>query len=70
MDVTRRRRATARRDRPAESGTGVPCAEAQADGVPCFELGIDCEDCDRPERVEEPPPDEPASAEWGPYAGI
>jgi hypothetical protein len=23
----------------------APCAQAQADGVPCMELGMDCEDC-------------------------
>ena len=28
--------------------TGGPlCAEAQADGVPCYELGRDCETCER-----------------------
>jgi len=26
---------------------GPPCGEAQADGVPCEEIGGDCEDCDR-----------------------
>ena len=25
---------------------GVLCAEAQADGVPCFELGRDCAECE------------------------
>ena len=25
---------------------GVLCAEAQADGVPCFELGRDCSECE------------------------
>jgi hypothetical protein len=34
-----------------ESGLGAPCWEAQADGVPCDELGVDCSDC---ERVEAP----------------
>ncbi len=33
------------RDAPA-GGTGL-CSEAQADGVPCTELGRDCEICDR-----------------------
>ena len=28
-----------------ETGQGVPCMEAQADGVPCFELGRECEEC-------------------------
>lgn len=31
---------------PVESG-GPPCPESQADGVPCDELGRDCEDCER-----------------------
>jgi hypothetical protein len=26
-------------------GTGALCAEAQADGVPCFEVGKDCAVC-------------------------
>lgn len=30
---------------PWETALGVLCAEAQADGVPCFELGRDCERC-------------------------
>ncbi len=29
------------------AGLGVPCCEAQADGVPCSELGIPCEICGR-----------------------
>lgn len=29
-----------------ETGQGVPCMEAQADGVPCFELGRECEECE------------------------
>lgn len=33
-----------------ESGLGVPCCEAQADGVPCTELGIPCADCERAHR--------------------
>jgi hypothetical protein len=28
-----------------ETGLGVPCGEAQADGVPCFELDRDCSEC-------------------------
>lgn len=38
-----------RRERPArvESGLGVLCAEAQADGVPCSAIGKDCETCER-----------------------
>jgi hypothetical protein len=30
---------------------GVCCAEAQADGVPCSELGRDCLECERAESV-------------------
>lgn len=30
---------------------GVCCAEAQADGVPCHELGSDCLVCDRADAV-------------------
>ena len=30
----------------AESGAGPFCCEAQADGVPCFELGRRCETCE------------------------
>ena len=29
-----------------ETGLGVPCREAQADGVPCFELDRNCAECD------------------------
>lgn len=29
----------------ANSGLGVPCAEAQADGVPCPEIDTDCAIC-------------------------
>ena len=28
-------------------GTGALCPEAQADGVPCFEMGRDCEVCEK-----------------------
>ena len=40
-------------------GLGVFCIEAQADGVPCYELGIECETCERawrPELAPEPAP--------------
>ncbi len=39
-------------ERPLESG-GPPCPESQADGVPCDELGRDCDDCEkaRPEEL-------------------
>ena len=30
---------------------GVCCAEAQADGVPCHELGRDCLECDHAEPI-------------------
>lgn len=33
------------KDAPLTPGTGARCAEAQADGVPCNELGRDCEIC-------------------------
>jgi hypothetical protein len=32
---------------PGEGMGGPLCAEAQADGVPCFELGRECETCER-----------------------
>jgi hypothetical protein len=31
----------------AQSGPGAQCSEAQADGVPCACLGVDCEVCNR-----------------------
>lgn len=40
----------ARENRKAEIALGALCAEAQADGVPCFELGRDCETCERAYR--------------------
>ena len=33
-----------------ETGTGALCPEAQADGVPCMEVGRDCEICEKAER--------------------
>jgi len=39
------------------SGPGALCAEAQADGVPCTEVGRDCEVCS---RAVKPSPDEAA----------
>lgn len=39
-------------DSLAASGLGVPCAEAQADGVPCGELGIECHECQRGPRAD------------------
>lgn len=32
------------------AGTGALCPEAQADGVPCTELGRDCEVCEHAVR--------------------
>jgi hypothetical protein len=40
-----------------EEGLGVLCAEAQADGVPCHELGRDCDVCE----MAAPGPEEAAS---------
>jgi hypothetical protein len=34
-----------RRPDEVESGPGALCPEAQADGVPCTELGRECETC-------------------------
>ena len=31
----------------AEPGAGAFCCEAQADGVPCFEVGKDCAECEQ-----------------------
>ena len=33
-------------------GTGALCPDAQADGVPCFELGRDCAQCEEATRKE------------------
>jgi hypothetical protein len=41
---------------PAQSGPGARCPEAQADGVPCAVLGIDCEICGRAADSEHAPP--------------
>jgi len=50
-DVASDRRAHAARKIRKLLQTGAPhgalCAEAQADGVPCFELGRDCETCEQ-----------------------
>lgn len=46
-------------ERRRRMDTGCPpCGEAQADGVPCDELGRDCEDCEKAE----PPPEGSKSA--------
>jgi len=31
---------------PERPGTGALCDQAQADGVPCFEIGKECETCE------------------------
>jgi hypothetical protein len=41
---------------PAQSGPGARCPEAQADGVPCAVLGIDCEICGRAADSPHTPP--------------
>ena len=46
-----------------EKGLGVLCPEAQADGVPCWELGRDCETCDMAEPFPEPWGAEPGGQE-------
>jgi hypothetical protein len=45
-------RGSMKRDR-REAGTGALCAEAQADGVPCFELGRECATCERAKEARE-----------------
>ena len=35
------------RDPEERPGTGALCPEAQADGVPCWERGRDCEICSK-----------------------
>jgi hypothetical protein len=52
-------KAASAKDERIDSG-GPPCPEAQADGVPCEELGRDCEDCERghPDETVEPAPSE------------
>jgi hypothetical protein len=46
-DLPCHRRSHARRTGSrSELALGVLCAEAQADGVPCFELGRECETCE------------------------
>ena len=37
-----------------ESGLGVPCREAQCDGVPCPEPDSDCAVCGRAHPISEP----------------
>jgi hypothetical protein len=49
------------RARRRDLGTGALCPEAQADGVPCTELGRDCEICERAVGTGRPP-------QWDPRA--
>jgi hypothetical protein len=58
-------------DRPIpDQGLGVLCPEAQADGVPCSELGRECDICpmaapnrDIPDATAPPAPTDEASGE-------
>jgi len=43
-----------------EEGLGVLCPEAQADGVPCQELGRDCDVCEMAAPVPEKTAPRPA----------
>ncbi len=45
---------------PLEPGTGALCPESQADGVPCEELGRDCEDCENAAPRPAPEPRKPS----------
>lgn len=45
--VRRDEKTEVRTRRGRGTGTGALCAEAQADGVPCFELGRECATCER-----------------------
>jgi hypothetical protein len=56
--------APSRSSTPATSGLGTGCPESQADGVPCAEIGTDCEICGRAA----PCPHVPAAA-TGPRTG-
>jgi len=38
-----------------QSGTGVPCQVAQCDGVPCADVKVNCEHCDRAVTAPVPP---------------
>ena len=42
---------------PVETGTGALCPEAQADGVPCAEVGRDCDICERASEAGKSPSD-------------
>jgi hypothetical protein len=58
MDQPDRSSPRVRRVATPATGLGVPCCEAQADGVPCAELGRPCADCERgaQRRPTRPPP--------------
>jgi len=36
---------------PLVSGTGITCPACQCDGVPCAEVTVDCERCQRGDRA-------------------
>jgi hypothetical protein len=42
-----------RKERKAAPRTHPLCAEAQADGVPCYEVGRACETCERARPVKQ-----------------
>jgi hypothetical protein len=58
--------APSRSSTPATSGLGTGCPESQADGVPCAEIGTDCEICGRAAPCPHVPA---ASADPGPEPG-
>lgn len=33
--------------KPPRPGLGIPCRDAQADGVPCGKVRVSCDQCDR-----------------------
>jgi hypothetical protein len=55
----------------ARSGPGALCPEAQADGVPCSCLGVDCEACASADPARLPPPrPAPLASEPGGRSGV
>lgn len=58
MDRQNRRESARALAETIKSGLGVPCGEAQADGVPCGELGVLCSECERACAVERNDPPE------------
>lgn len=53
------------KDPEDREGTGALCAEAQADGVPCFVVGKDCTICERAAAAEGREDDAPETSETG-----